>query len=58
VEGVRGLIGEKGWVEEDWKDRHNWRKMDNIINKLAQKDVNRLYSVLNNNNNNNRIEFI
>jgi hypothetical protein len=26
------LMGEKGLVEEDWNDRHNWRK-DNIINK-------------------------
>jgi hypothetical protein len=26
VEGIRGLMGEKGFVEEDWKDRYNWRK--------------------------------
>jgi hypothetical protein len=27
AEGVRGLMGEKkGLVEEDWNDRHNWRK--------------------------------
>ena len=26
VEGIRGLMGEKGLVEEDWNDRHNWRK--------------------------------
>jgi hypothetical protein len=25
-EGIRGLMGEKGLVEEDWNDRHNWRK--------------------------------
>jgi hypothetical protein len=22
VEGIRGLMGEKGLVEEDWNDRH------------------------------------
>jgi hypothetical protein len=26
VEGIRGLMGEKGLVEEDWNDRQNWRK--------------------------------
>jgi hypothetical protein len=26
VEGMRGLKGEKGLVEEDWNGRHNWRK--------------------------------
>jgi hypothetical protein len=26
AEGIRGLMGEKGLVEEDWNDRHNWRK--------------------------------
>jgi len=26
VEGIRGLMGEKGLVEEDWNDRGNWRK--------------------------------
>jgi hypothetical protein len=25
-EGIRGLMGEKGLVEEDRNDRHNWRK--------------------------------
>jgi hypothetical protein len=25
AEGIRGLMGEKGLVEEDWNDRHNWR---------------------------------
>ena len=29
TEGIRGLMGEKGLVEEDWNDRGNWRK--NII---------------------------
>ena len=26
VEGIRGLVGEKGFMEEDWNDRGNWRK--------------------------------
>jgi len=26
AEGVRGLMGEKGLMEEDWNDRGNWRK--------------------------------
>jgi hypothetical protein len=26
TEGIRGLMGEKGLLEEDWKDRSNWRK--------------------------------
>jgi hypothetical protein len=26
AESMRGLMGEKGLVEEDWNDRHNWRK--------------------------------
>jgi hypothetical protein len=26
VEGIRGLMGEKGLVEKDWNDRQNWRK--------------------------------
>jgi hypothetical protein len=26
AEGVRGLMGEKGLMEEDWNDRNNWRK--------------------------------
>jgi hypothetical protein len=26
VEGIRGLMGEKGLVEKDWNERHNWRK--------------------------------
>jgi len=26
VEGIRGLMGEKGLMEEDWNDRGNWRK--------------------------------
>jgi len=26
VERIRGLMGEKGLLEEDWNDRSNWRK--------------------------------
>ena len=26
AEGIRGLMGEKGLIEEDWNDRANWRK--------------------------------
>ena len=25
-EGIRGLMGEKGLMEEDWNDRSSWRK--------------------------------
>jgi hypothetical protein len=27
AEGIRGLMGEKGLMEEDWDDRSNWRKI-------------------------------
>jgi hypothetical protein len=26
MEGIRGLMGEKRLVEEDWNDRNDWRK--------------------------------
>jgi len=26
VEGIRGLMEEKGLMEEDWNDRSNWRR--------------------------------
>jgi hypothetical protein len=26
AKGIRGLMGEKGLMEEDWNDRSNWRK--------------------------------
>jgi len=26
AEGIRGVVGEKGFKEEDWNDRDNWRK--------------------------------
>jgi hypothetical protein len=33
TEGIRGLMGEKGLVEEDWNDRDNWRrKIIELIN--------------------------
>jgi len=25
-EGIRGLMGEKGIIEEDWEDRDKWKK--------------------------------
>jgi len=26
AEGIRGLTGEKGLIEEGWKDRDKWKK--------------------------------
>ena len=26
AEGISGMMGEKGLMEEDWNDRSNWRK--------------------------------
>jgi hypothetical protein len=26
AKGIKGLMGEKGLMEEDWNDRRNWRK--------------------------------
>ena len=26
ADGIRGLMGEKGLMENDWNDRNNWRK--------------------------------
>jgi hypothetical protein len=26
AEGIRGMIGEKGLMEDDWNDRSKWRK--------------------------------
>jgi hypothetical protein len=26
AKGIRGLMGEKGLMEEDWNDRDEWRK--------------------------------
>ena len=26
AEGIRGLMGEKGLIEEDWKGRNKWKK--------------------------------
>ena len=25
ADGIRGLMGEKGLIEDDWNDRSNWR---------------------------------
>jgi hypothetical protein len=27
AKGIRGLMGEKGLMEEDWNDGSNWRKI-------------------------------
>ena len=48
MEGIKGLMGEKGLMEEDWNDRG---EEDTIIVKWAQGDVETLYNLLNNNNN-------
>ena len=26
ADGIRGFMGEKGLMEDDWNDRSNWRK--------------------------------
>jgi hypothetical protein len=26
TEGIRGMMGEKGLLEEDWADRNKWRR--------------------------------
>jgi len=44
AEGIRGLMGEKGLMEEDWNDR---RRRNKIIVKWAQEDVETLYNLLN-----------
>jgi len=38
-EGIRGLMGEKGLIEEDWNDRGQLEEGDNIIVKWTQEDV-------------------
>jgi len=40
AEGIRGLLGEKGLIE-DWNDRDKWKKKDKTIVKWAQEDVER-----------------
>jgi len=45
AEGIRGLMGEKGLIEEDWKDRDKWKKK--IIVKWVQEDVETSNSLLN-----------
>jgi hypothetical protein len=52
VEGIRGLMGEKGLVEEDWNDRR-MEKEDTVSVQWAQEGVETSYNLLNNNNNNN-----
>jgi len=45
AEGIRGLLGEKGLIEEDWNDRDKWRKK--IIVKWAEEDVETSNNLLN-----------
>jgi predicted adenine nucleotide alpha hydrolase (AANH) superfamily ATPase len=32
AEVIKGLMGEKGLMEEDWNDRSNWRKKIYLLN--------------------------
>jgi len=52
AERIRGLMGEKGLMDEDWNDRDKRKKK--IIAKWAQEDVETSKNLLNNNKN--RIE--
>jgi len=45
AEGIRGLMGEKGLMEENWKDRDKWKKK--IIVKWTKEDVETSNSLLN-----------
>jgi hypothetical protein len=48
AEGIRGLMGEKGLLEEDWNARDIWRRrIIRIIVRLPQKNVKTLYNLLN-----------
>jgi len=48
AEGITGLIGETGLMEEEWNDRGQLEEEHNIIVKWAQENVKKLYSQLNN----------
>ena len=50
AERIRGLMRERGLIEEDWKDRHKWKKK--IIVKWAHEGAEMSNNLLNNNNNN------
>ena len=45
AEGIGGLLGEKGFIEEDWNDRDKWKKK--IIVKWVQEDVETSNNLLN-----------
>jgi len=45
AEGIRGLLGEKGLMEEDWNGR--MEEKDKIIIKRAQEDVETSNNLLN-----------
>ena len=44
AEGIKGLVGETGLMEEVRNDRSKLQEEDNIIVKCAQEDVKTLYS--------------
>jgi hypothetical protein len=46
AEGITGLMGEKGLIEEDWNDKQ-LEEEGYIIVKWAQENVETLYSLLN-----------
>ena len=45
AEGIRGLMGEKELMEEDWNDRDKWKKK--IIVRWAQEDVKTPHNLVN-----------
>ena len=47
AEGIRGLVGEKGLMEEDWNDRGQLEEEDNISVRWAQEDVGTFYNLRN-----------
>jgi len=48
-------MGEKGLIEEDWKDRDKWK--EKVIVKWAQEDVETSNLLKNNNNDDNNNNF-
>jgi hypothetical protein len=53
VEGIRGMVGEKGIGGRRLEQQTQLEEEGDIINKWVQENVNRLYSLLNDNNDNN-----
>jgi hypothetical protein len=50
AEGIRGLMGENGLMEEDWNDKATGGGTYCNCQMGAQEDVETLYNLLNNNN--------